>query len=76
MEGNQNMGGSQNMQAVHSHKNKNKRGNGGITINGVEGVTERTNKETKLATRGSASFKAKTGNHVRKGVESVVEKMG
>jgi hypothetical protein len=57
-------------------KNRNKRGNGGININGADWGIDRTVKEPKLATRGSASFKSKTASQVMKGVENVMDKMG
>ncbi|WJX17964.1 hypothetical protein P8452_07815 [Trifolium repens] len=59
------MEGSLHMQNNYSTKGKNKRGNGRGCIKRIEGA-ERTPKETKLATRGTGAFKAKTGSQVKK----------
>jgi hypothetical protein len=69
------MEGSLHMQNNYSTKGKNKRGNGRGCIKRIEGA-ERTPKETKLATRGTGAFKAKTGSQVKKGMEQLIDKMG
>ncbi|PNX86740.1 zinc ion binding nucleic acid binding protein [Trifolium pratense] len=66
----------ENKQAGNNHHIKHKRGNGGTNAKKGEGASDKVLRESKLATRGSSSFKGKMGSNVRKGVESVVEKMG
>ncbi|WJX18694.1 hypothetical protein P8452_08469 [Trifolium repens] len=53
-----------------------KRGNGGGNSKKGDGNFERIIKESKLATRGGGSFKGKVGTAVKRGVESIVEKVG
>jgi hypothetical protein len=74
-EGEVNLGASQREHVVANQKAKNKRVNSGVVNKKGEGVTDRIYKEPKLATRGS-SFKGKSGAHGKKGVDSIMDKVG
>ncbi|PNX95880.1 hypothetical protein L195_g019077 [Trifolium pratense] len=74
-EGEDIIGESQRVPTVSNQKAKNKHTNGGTHTRKGEGMGDRTVKELKLATRGS-SFKGKSNAHGKRGVESIVEKVG